>query len=273
MPVKDTLRMCADYLTVAQREKMEEQQAQTFHSLILLGKLRMAVRWITDWEKGGVLQAGDRCTKTGHQVMEVLRSKHLEARTPTAASLETYPDQPPELTPVDITYETVMAVVGQLSSGARPGGTESVSLQHWLLRFGAASAELRLIVRDFTEWMANGRPPSAAYRSLMSGRLTSLDKQPGIRPVGVGETWRRLMEKWLLQVTGPEVKAACSTSQLDVGVEAEIEGAIHSMRVIWEEHSLKGDWGFLLIEARNSFNEENRTDMLCSIQNELPSGT
>ena len=92
-----------------------------------------------------------------------------------------------------------------------------MSLQHWLLRFGAASAELRLIVGDFFEWLGNGRPPWAAYRALMSGRLIELDKQPGTRPVGVGETWRRLMAKCLLKVAGPEAKSAYGTMQLARG--------------------------------------------------------
>ena len=126
---------------------------------------------------------------------EVLRAKHPEAPPPTAASLKTYTGGTPELTPVDITDDTVMAVAGRLSGGARPGGTNSVSLQHWLLRFGAASADLRLIVGDFIEWMSNGRPPWSVYRVLMSGLLIALDKQPGIRPVGVGEKWRRNMVK------------------------------------------------------------------------------
>ena len=134
--------------------------------------------------------------------MEVLRTKHPGARTPTAASLDCYKGRPPELTPVDITEDTVTAVAGRISGGAGPGGTDSVSLQHWLLRFGAASAELRLIVGDFVEWLGNVRLPWAAYRALMSGRLIALDKQPGIRPVGVGETWNRMMVKCLLGGTG-----------------------------------------------------------------------
>ena len=68
---------------------------------------------------------------------------------------------------------------------------------------------------------------------LMSGRLIALDKQPGIRPVRVGETWRRIMVKCLLQVVGPETKAACGTTRLTGGLEAGIEGAIHAMRVLW----------------------------------------
>ena len=42
----------------------------------------------------------------------------------------------------------------------------------------------------------------------MSGRLIALDKQLGIRPVEVGETWRRMIAKCLLRVAGPEIKAA-----------------------------------------------------------------
>ena len=148
------------------------------------------------------MQPGDRCKKTGDRVLEVLRAKHPEARTPTGACLESYTGRSPELTPVDITYDTVTAVAGWLLGGAGPGETDSVSLQHWLLRFGAVSAELRQIFSDFVEWLGNGRPPWAAYQALMSGRLIALDKQPGIRPVGVGETWRRLMAKCLLKVSG-----------------------------------------------------------------------
>ena len=89
---------------------------------------------------------------------------------------------------MDITNDTVTAVAGRLLGGAGPGGTDSVLLQHWLLRFGGASAELRRIVGKFVEWLGNGRLPWAAYRALISGRLIALDKQPGFRPVGVGET-------------------------------------------------------------------------------------
>ena len=110
MLVEDTLRTCAEYLTVARREETAEHQAQTYHSLVLRGKLQTAVRWITEREMGGVIQPGDWCTKTGYQVMEVLLDKHPEAQTPNAASLDFYPGRPTELTPVDITNETVKAV-------------------------------------------------------------------------------------------------------------------------------------------------------------------
>ena len=154
MLVEDTLQPCGEYLAVAQREETADHRAETYHSLVLRGKLRTVVRWITEQETGGVLQPGDRCTKTGDRVMEVLRAKNPEAWTPTAEILDSYPDRPLELTPADITQDTVTAVAGRLSVGAGPGGTDSVSLQRWLLRFGAACGELRLIVGVAGKWAA-----------------------------------------------------------------------------------------------------------------------
>ena len=41
-----------------------------------------------------------------------------------------------------------------------------------------------------------------------------------------------------------------------------IEGGIHAMHLLWAHNSQEEDWGFLLIDAQNTFNEENRTAML-----------
>ena len=85
MLVGDTLRSCKEYLTATWREETADHRAQNYHGLMLRGKLRSEVRWITERETGGVLQTGERCTKTGDWVLEVLHTKHPEARTPTAA--------------------------------------------------------------------------------------------------------------------------------------------------------------------------------------------
>ena len=108
--------------------------------------------------------------------MEVLSTKHPEARTPTAAILESYPERPPEIVPVDITNDMVTAVAWRLSVGSGPVGTDSIILQHWLLRFLASSRELWLIVGNFTEWLSNGPTPWATYCAMMSGQLIVLDK-------------------------------------------------------------------------------------------------
>ena len=44
------------------------------------------------------------------------------------------------------------------------------------------------------------------------------------------------MEKCLLLMTGQEAKVACRIDQLAGGVEAGVEGGIHAMLDLWEEH-------------------------------------
>ena len=89
-----------------------------------------------------------------------------------------------------------------------------------------------------------------------------MENNPGVRLARVGETWRRLFSKCVLQVTGQEANVACGTDQLEVGVEAFIEGGIHDMRLLWEHHYQEEDWWFPCVGAQDKFNEENQTEML-----------
>ena len=126
--------------------------------------------------------------------------------------------------PVDITYATVATVAQQLLGSAGPGEVDSIILHHWLMRFGVAGVGIRQIVKEFGDWTANGRPPWVAYMALMSGLLTDLNKCPRLRPVGVGDIWRRILAKCVLVVTGAEAKEACRTEHICGGLEAGIEG-------------------------------------------------
>ena len=81
--------------------------------------------------------------------MDVLRSKHPGARPTTAIIFEAYGGKPLAFVTVYITDETVEYIARQIADSAGTGGTDLVSLQHWLLRFGVESVGLRHIVREF----------------------------------------------------------------------------------------------------------------------------
>ena len=94
-------------------------------------------------------------------------------------------------------------------------------------------------------------------------REIGLDKCPGVRSIGIGDIFRSLCCKIVLLLTKNQATKACGIDQLCCGLEAGIEGAVHHIRGLWENHADDEEpWGVLLIDARNSFNEGNRKKMV-----------
>ena len=259
------------YLSSRQGTTTPSQRHSIFHKKMLRGEIRSAVRYLTEREQGGVLLPSAIDPTSGHVVSQVLEAKHPQARIPEGTAFPDYPTLP-AFQEVLITDEVVQCVAARLSGAAGAGGTDSHALSRWLMVFGDYSSQLRRALARFTEWLANGLPDWAAYRELMGGRLLALDKCPGVRPIGIGETWRRASAKCLLRVAGPAAKEACGSTQLCAGLEAGIEGAVHSMQQLCDQHLTEEHWGFLLIDASNGFNELNRHMMLWTIRHEWPAG-
>ena len=94
--------------------------------------------------------------------------------TPLCADFEGYKDVP-ETVPLNFTEDDVTWVALKLSGTADALGAEAIELRNWLLRFGCASEELRVVVARLADWMANSSPPWAAYCALMACRLLTLD--------------------------------------------------------------------------------------------------
>ena len=105
----------------------------------------------------------------------------------------------------------------------------------------------------------------------MSGRLIALDKKPGVRPIGVGETWWRLFAKIVLKVIGPEATMSCQYDQMCAGLKAGIDGAVHGVQDIWDENSTTEYWGLLIVDAKNAFNDINQVGMLWTVRKLWPS--
>jgi hypothetical protein len=154
----------------------------------------------------------DMCTKTGESTLQVLRSKHPAATIPDLDAPDYKVFEPYESVstaiPLEVTHVHIEKVASRLSEGAGPSGTDAVALSHWLTHFGNYSEGLRNEMAEWVEWLANGSSPWAAYRATMMCRLVALDKQPGTRPVGIGEIWRRLWAKTLILLVGDQATTA-----------------------------------------------------------------
>ena len=87
--------------------------------------------------------------------------------------------------PVDIMEDVVELTAQKLLGRLVPVDAESEALQGRILKFWRGSKRLSSSVETFVGWIANKSPPWVAYCASISGRLISIDKQPGIRLVGV----------------------------------------------------------------------------------------
>jgi hypothetical protein len=250
----------------------EDHLIRVFTKLMLGGKVREAVRWITARDRGGVLHpdsliGSGNTTKT---ILQVLQDKHPAQQEPHETVLHEMNIQNiPLMVEVDITSSHVETAARKIHGGAGPGGCDSSQWQDFLLRFGAHSERLRDNVAALARRLTNSIIEWEDIRALMANRLVALDKCPGVRPIGIGECLRRILGKCLVLATGKDVEEVCNAEQLCTGVQAGIEGAIHAMRDLYDTNVNNG-WGMLLVDASNAFNSINRKTALMNARIQWP---
>ena len=144
---------------------------------------------------------------------------------PTCAAFEKY-GEVPKTVPLNFTEDDITSDASNLYGAAGALGAEAIKLRNWLLRFGCASEELRVVVASLSDWIANSSPPWAAHCELMACRLVALDQWPWMRPMGIGETFRRALAKIVMRSVGDQASTVCGNLHLCAGLKAGIEGGI-----------------------------------------------
>ncbi len=103
---------------------------------------------------------------------------------------------------------------------------------------------------------------------LVACRLIALDKNPGVRPIGICETARRIIAKAVLNVTRSDILEATGSIQLCAGQTAGTEAAVHAMNQAFQATEAEA---VLLVDASNAFNSLNRQAALHNIRHLCPS--
>ena len=84
--------------------------------------------------------------------------------------------------------------------------------------------------------------------------MIPLDKQPGLRPIAVGEVIRRIAGKAVMILLKKDVFQAAGLLQLCGGQVSGSEAAIHAMHDVSNDDNTEG---ILPIDAENAFNSIN----------------
>ena len=91
---------------------------------------------------------------------------------------------------------------------------------------------------------------------MLAVRLIAINKNPGIRPIGIGESMRRIITKCLSWEAKDHIKAATGPLQTS-GLPGAVEACYASL-----DKSYKEGKAILLIDATNAYNNMSRTEAL-----------
>ena len=149
--------------------------------------------------------------------MAELQKKHPEPRDIEIESLyQRQPDRRVE----DVIYENIDAdaihkVAKKVNGAAGPSGADSDMWQRLLCskQHKKKPAELCQAVADLAKKLNRQKVPASYLQAFVAGRLIPLDKNPGIRPIGIGEVLRRIISSETVTFLKPELVAVTSPLQ------------------------------------------------------------
>jgi len=242
----------------ARQQLSEEELARIFGKMIFEGRINAAISFLdTQARKGGVL-------KLTPEIRQVLEDLHPEAEAATSGSLI-------EGTPPTVEMIIFEPLVGDTVRRAalRTKGAAGVSggdAEHWrrvCLSQGDASRRLCEAIAALSRRLCTQVMDPESLEALLANRLIPLDKCPGTRPIGIGETMRRIVGKAIMSVLKKDVMLAAGATQVCAGQEAGIEAIIHACTELFGADDADA---LLLVDATNAFNRLNRAVALHNIR-------
>ena len=247
----------------------DDAACRGFTCQMLLGNVKGALRCLSQSTKGGVLPLTADCGD-GKTTLEALRDKHPAASPiPDGDVLLHGPIEvmdPVIFERMDAKFMRTIAL--DLTGAAGVSGLDSSAWRRMYCSIGGASSPLCAAIAATARQVATEYVDPSTISLLLSGCLIPLDKNPGVRPIGIGEILRRFLAKAVIWVVRSDIQAAAGCLQLCAGHESGAEAAIHAMSGFFKEEECHG---ILLVDATNAFNALNRHVMLWNIQVLCPS--
>ena len=133
--------------------------------------------------------------------------------------------------------------------------------------FKEAYANVCDAIATIARTLCTSQAPAIGLDAFFACRLVPLNKNPGVRPIAIGEVIRRIVAKAILRVVLKYVMLLAGPLQACSGVKSGCEAAVHATRDILEKHDVEG---VLLVDTTNAFNSLNRKVELHNIKYVCP---
>ena len=102
-------------------------------------------------------------------------------------------------------------------------------------KFKKENKELRKQLARLARLLASEIVDPCIVEALAACRIIPLNKNPSVRPIGVGEVIHRIIGKCMGWVVKKDIREAAGSSQIAAGLQLRAEAAIHSTREIFDD--------------------------------------
>ena len=239
------------------------------------GKVRSALRLISEGNIGQPLRL-DNLVENGNTnnppetVLEALLNKHPPKQPAKESTIVTPNIQLTEPHPIifdKIDGQLIRSTALKMDGAAGPSGLDTAAWKRLCTSFKTASAELcnmlALVARRLCTCLVDPHGLSA----FVACRLIALDKCPGVRSIGIGETVRRIIGKTIATTITEEIQDSAGPLQVCAGHISGCEAAVHAMHRVYESRETEA---ILLVDASNAFNSLTHRAALRNIQHLCP---
>ena len=209
---------------------------------------------------------GSHSDGSSKTVYDVLKDKHPSGRAADPALVL-------DVSEPSVTFHLVLfdghdaalirSVALQISGAAGPSGADACSRRLYCTSFGSTSADLCHAISAFGRRICTSYVDPTGLTAYTACRLIPLDKNPCVRPIGVGEVLCRIVGRAVMRIARQDLLYAAGSSQLCAGQIGGCEAAVHAMKRIFSSPSVDA---VLLVDASNAFNELNRQVTLRNVE-------
>ena len=189
----DIERLIAEGREIQRRLKLKKSQqdiSKTFSKLMMEGKIHSALRFLSEESQGGIHQLSEK-------ILKDLRQQHQAPTEIQRNSLLFGPICDLRDIRFDIDEQKI-AEAAQLTKGAAgPSSLDANQFKRILCskQFNKEGKDLQDQISIFAKNIAIKVTDPSCLEAYTANRLIPLDKNPGIRPIGIGEVLRRIVGK------------------------------------------------------------------------------
>ncbi len=245
--------------------------ARSFADLMFRGKVRDALKLLSESDQGGPLSWSDTVSDSPPTtVFDVLKSKHPPAQPTHPETIVNKNLTPPPVHPLifeNLDAHCIRKAALNTSGAGGPTKLDAYCWRRLCTSFGKSSDDLCHSLALFARRLCTSHIHPDTLKPFLACRLIAINKKPGVRPIGICDVPRRIISKAILSVLKSDVMEGAGSLQLCAGQTAGIEAATHAARHAFEA---EGCHGVLLVDASNAFNSLNRSAALTKIRHICP---